>query len=100
MAMDQAGVAPEQAPQQAQPQSGGGVMQKVQALNDGLIELAQMFEQAGAPEQVLNQLAGVVKNFQTTVSTAIEGKGQEQQQVPQGNVSMEEGASAGARQAV
>lgn len=69
-------------PEQAQGQSpkGGSAMQLAQRINNDLMELASIFEGAGAPEQVLNALAGVIKGYQQTVTQAVEGAEQKQPQ--------------------
>ena len=58
--------------QQGQPQ-GRSAMQLAQKINGDLMELASIFESAGAPEQILNQLAGVIKGYQQAVTTAVQG---------------------------
>jgi hypothetical protein len=98
-APNQGDVAPGAVDQGAPAQGGGAAMNLVQGINDDIIDLMELMQEAGAPEDALRDLAGVLQGYQQAVTKALQGG---QQQAPQqagqpeqgGNVPVEAGAAS------
>ena len=89
-----------QGPQGGSAPGGGATMALIQGISDDMVQLLDLFQNAGLPEQALRDLSGVLQNYQSVVVNAIKGGGQGQparpERVDQGQnpVSPEAGAAA------